>query len=363
MIVSMSVFAALPAATAAAPAKADLSWHPHVSVWIVFGAIALAFWWAITRIGPTKVPEGTPVITDRQRRWLIFGVGIAYVFSEYPIHDMSEKYLLLVHMIQHTVFTLVAPAAILLGTPEWLFRWVADRPVVRPIVRFLAHPVVALLVFNTLIAGTHWVRIVENSLHSELWHFSVHFVLFTSAMCMWMPVINRIPEYHVLTKPMKIVYLFLQSLVPMIPAAFLAFSSKAVYPTYAEAPRLIHGLSAVGDQQISAAIMKLGGATLLWCAMGYVFLEWWRDSQRGEADDMRLRPRARPVVVSSLTAAPATVSPTGVPAVPVPARVGREATGDREGDEVLTWEQVQAEFERIERAGPAGPPAPDAPDA
>lgn len=324
---------AMPFLAAASTARVDLSWHPHVSVWLVYGALAFAFWWTIRRVGPTKVAPGTPVITTRQRNWLIFGVGIAYVFSEYPVHDISEKYLLLVHMIQHTVFTLVAPAAILLGTPQWLFRWVVERPVIRPVVRVLVHPIVALIVFNTLIAGTHWVDIVERSLHSELWHFSVHFILFTSALCMWMPVINRIPEYHVLTKPVKIVYLFLQSLVPMIPAAFLAFADKAVYPTYGAAPRLIPGLDAVGDQQISAAIMKLGGATLLWFVMGYVFIQWWKDSQAGEADDMRLRPGPRPLVGTN-----------------APTRVGVP-------DDVLTWEHVAAEFERIESAAKGGGPA------
>lgn len=350
MIVSMPVPAVSAVLAAGGPARVDLSWHPHVSVWLVFGAIVFGFWWAITRVGPTKVAPGAEVISSRQRNWLIFGIGIAYVVSEYPIHDISEKYLLLVHMIQHTVFTLVSPAAILLGTPEWLFRWIVERPVIRPVVKFFVRPIVAFVVFNSLVAGTHWVRIVEKSLHNEWVHFSVHFVLFMSALCMWMPVINRVSGYPVFTKPMKIAYLFFQSLVPMIPAAFLAFAGKAVYPTYAQAPRLIHGLTPVGDQQIAAAIMKLGGTVLLWGAMGFVFIAWWRDSQRDEADDMLLKPAPRPVIVSSLAgagvvpAAAAAAAPVGAASLP--------------GDDVLMWEHVQAEFERIERAGtgPSSPP-------
>jgi putative membrane protein len=336
-MIAMMLAAATP--TAAVSERVDLHWHPHVSVWLVFIALAAGLWWAISRVGPSQVAPGEPVITRRQRNWLVFGLGIAYIASEWPIHDISERYLLLVHMVQHTVYTLVAPAALLLGTPDWLLRWVTDRPVIRQVVRFWSLPLVALIVFNALIAGTHWPRIVESTLHSEWKHFGVHLALFSSALFMWMPVINRLPEYPRLNNPMKIMYLFAQSLVPMIPAAFLAFSNEALYPTYAAAPRLI-GLDALGDQQIAAAIMKVGGTMLLWSVMAYVFLRWYQDSQAG-FDDMRPRVAPRPPV------------PTPV----VAAAVRPAAGGPAAVDDVLTWADVEAEFERIDSARG---PRPDA---
>ena len=55
-------------------------------------------------------------------------------------------------------------------------------------------------------------------------------------------------------------YLFLQSLAPTIPASFLTFGDHLLYPVYGTFPR-IWGIGALTDQLIAGLIMKLvGGA-------------------------------------------------------------------------------------------------------
>ena len=140
----------------AATGSASLRFHSHPSVVLVVGAVAVFFWWAFTRLGPRLAPAGEPVVTRRQKQWIVAGLIWTFVFSEYPIHDISEKYLFFVHMIQHTVFTLVAPACFLMGAPGWLWNWMLDRPVIGPVARFASRPLLALLTFNLFVAGTHW---------------------------------------------------------------------------------------------------------------------------------------------------------------------------------------------------------------
>ena len=306
-------------------ASSMLNWHPHSSVWIVMGGVLTFFWWAITRLGPTLVEPGAEVISRRQQGWIVAGVAWTWIFADYPIHDISEKYLFLVHMVQHTVFTLVAPACFLLGAPIWLWKWALHPRVVRGLVRFLTKPLVALLVFNALVVITHLPQVVQASVTSEWFHFLAHLVLFSSATLMWVPVINRTDLLPRLKTPTKMVYLFAQSIVPTVPASFLTFAEKPMYQHYADAPRFIAGLSARADQQWAAVMMKLGAGTLLWSIVGYLFVQWWKDSQAGLADD-----NVRPIVTRD----------------PGPL-----------GDGVLTWDQVQAEFDRLDRAAPD--PAPD----
>ena len=49
---------------------------------------------------------------------------LLWVAADWPVHDIGEQYLYLVHMSQHLVLTLVVPPVMLLATPEWLARLV-----------------------------------------------------------------------------------------------------------------------------------------------------------------------------------------------------------------------------------------------
>ncbi len=295
-----------------AATTATLPWNIDPSVWLVMGGVLTFLWWAITKVGPVVADEGEPIITTRQKQWLAAGVIWTWVFSEYPIHDISEKYLFMVHMTQHTVFTLVAPACFLLGTPPWMWRWLLSKRPIFAVARRMSKPLVSLLVFNALIAFTHAPVIVELSTGNGLFHFGVHLVLFLSATFMWIPVINRSPLLPKFKTPTKMIYLFAQSIVPTVPASFLTFAQKPMYEHYANAPRLVAGLGAREDQQWAAVIMKLGAGSFIWAIVGYLFYTWWIDSQAGRADD-NLKP--------------------------VP---------DSLGSGTLTWDRVQAEFDRID---------------
>ena len=321
--------------TAVASSKASLAFHLHPSVVLVVGVVATFYWWAFTRLGPTLVPAGTPPYIRRQRNWVIAGVVATFVFSFWPLHDISEKYLFLAHMLQHTVFTLVAPACFLLGSPDWLWRWALRPRRFAAAVRFLSRPLVALMVFNGLIAVTHWPKVVERSLHNEWFHFLLHTVLFAAATLMWVPVINRTEGLPRLKTPTKMMYLFAQSIVPTVPASFLTFSKTPLYPTYGRAARLIHGLDAVSDQQIAAAIMKIGAGGLLWAIVGYLFISWQRDTRNGLADDNILATGRPQVRVAGMT----------IDGGRVRSNVDNKRADD---SEVLTWEHVRAEFDRLD---------------
>lgn len=319
--------------TAASSPPVSLAFHSHASVLFIVGALGVFYWWAFNHLGPTQVAPGEVVATRRQRAWVIAGVAFTFVFSYWPLHDIAEKYLFLAHMTQHTVFTLVAPAMLLLGSPDWLWRWALRNKTLHRVLRVVTKPIIALFLFNALIVITHYPAVVERSLHNELFHFVVHVALFATATLMWVPVINRNPALPSLRTPVKMMYLFAQSIVPTVPASFLTFSQTPLYKTYQSAPRMIHGLDALGDQQIAAAIMKLGAGSLLWSVVAVLFVQWSRDSRDGIADDHIGSP-----------------PPSAGASKPVIA--GMTISGQRVLPEVLTWDAVKAEFDAIEARQP-----------
>lgn len=261
---------------------ASVGWHPHPEVWLLVGVMATSYAGAVRWIGPRYDHPEEPAI--RRGQVVAFSLGLAalWVGADWPVHEWSEERLLSVHMGQHLLFTLVAPPLLLLGTPGWLFRRLLPGPLLG-IVRQLGRPVPALLLFNALIAVTHWPPVVALSLRSEAFHFAVHAALFGSAVVMWLPVLSPILEIRRLSYPGQMLYLFLQSVVPTVPASFLTFGSTPLYAFYAEAAPLA-GIDAVTDQRIAGLAMKLLGGAILWIAIGIIFFHWHSQEQRAEGD-------------------------------------------------------------------------------
>jgi putative membrane protein len=88
-----------------------------------------------------------------------------------------------------------------------------------------------------------------------------------------------------LSLPGRMLYLFLQSIIPTVPASFLTFGSSAMYPFYEHAPR-IWGWSAVTDQRIAGLIMKLVGGLILWGVIAVLFFKWYAVEQQGGWDEL-----------------------------------------------------------------------------
>lgn len=263
------------------------AFHAHPDVWTVMLALLGLYVWAVRVVGPRKVVPGEPVLT--RRKGVLFGLGLLalWLHADWPIHDIGEHYLFFVHMIQHTGFTLIAAPLLLLGMPGWTTRWLlVDRPGVHAVARRVLRPLPVALFYNLVFVLTHWPLVVNTSLESHPFHLAVHVVLLASALAMWFPVVNSVPELPTLSHPMKMVFLFLQSVIPTIPASFLTFGDHPLYSFYARAPRAFH-LNAVDDQQLAGALMKVYAGMLLWGVIVAIFFRWYAAEEDGRAKRRR----------------------------------------------------------------------------
>ncbi|MFN2488600.1 MAG: cytochrome c oxidase assembly protein [Actinomycetota bacterium] len=285
------------AATEASP----WAFHFHPDVWLLVIVLAAGYATLLHRLGPKHVGPGTRPATTKQQLFYFSGLVALWAGADWPVHDLSESYLFSVHMVQHMLFTFVAPPLLLLGLPAWLLRALLPPAALR-VVRVLTRPLVALLVFNGVIAITHWPTLVDASLRSEPLHFVIHFILVTTATFMWWPVVSPLPETARLSEPAKMLYLFLQSVLPTVPASFLTFADRPIYRFYQSVPRVWEALDVVTDQRVAGLIMKLGGGLLLWGVIAVLFFRWnaheegqrsqeqisWEDFERElEAWDLR----------------------------------------------------------------------------
>ena len=143
------------------------------------------------------------------------------------VHDIGEEYLYSAHMVQHLLLTFVVPPLFLLATPTWLARLVVGdgrrssrapppgppgggrRAVQRVVV---AHP----------LAGPgerRRSRRRRSTTWSTCWWSR-------PPLLMWMPVCGPLPELR-LSLPAQMIYLFLMSIIPTVPAAWLTFAEGA----------------------------------------------------------------------------------------------------------------------------------------
>lgn len=275
-----------PVLHAGDPSEGPWAWHPHPDVWLLVAVLALGYVGLIRWLGPRLAEPGERPVTLRQAVLYYLGVALVWVAADWPVHDLSEGYLYSVHMVQHMVFSLVAPPLLLLGTPGWLVRAALRPRRLLRAARWVTRPVPALLIFNGVVVATHLPVVVDLTLRSEPAHFAAHAVLVASALLMWWPVASPVPDLLPrLPYAGQMVYLFVQSLVPTVPASFLTFSPTAIYPFYEAVPRL-WGISAVEDQRVAGLIMKLGGGLLLWGIIAALFFKWYAQEEASGRDGL-----------------------------------------------------------------------------
>jgi putative membrane protein len=291
-------------------------WQPHPEVWFLVVALIGLAWYATTRVGRKAARPGEPVLTRSQVAWGTGALVLLLVASDWPVHDLAEEYLYSAHMVQHLLLSYVVPAMVLLATPTWLARLVVGSGRGYRVLKKLARPVPATVIFNAVVLFTHWPAVVTAAVDNGPLHYSLHVLLVAAALLMWLPVCGPLPELR-FPLPTQMVYLFAQSILPTVPAGWLTFADGVVYPSYDVLPR-VFGLSATDDQQLAGLLMKIVGGFYLWTIIAILFI---RFASKHMDDD-----RARGV---ELDRRAPVVSPSG---------------------ETLTWEQVERE---LSAAGPA----------
>jgi putative membrane protein len=268
-------------------AFSDITFHVHWDVYGLALTLLVGYWYAIRRLGPLQSPRPEPAVRTGQAVSFHVGLLLFVAVRGWPFHDIGDQSLFTFHMIEHLVLALGVPPLLLRGTPAWLLRLMV-LPIL-PVMRVLTKPAVALVLFNLTLVVIHIPVIVELMLDSEAAHLLLHLLLMVTALLMWWPVIGPIPDLPKLSPFAAMGYVFLQSLVPTVPASFLTFADVPIYRVYEDLPRL-WGVDVLTDQLIAGLIMKIGGGLVLWAVITVIFFGWALREERAAAESY---PRVR----------------------------------------------------------------------
>jgi putative membrane protein len=257
-------------------------WQPHPEVWLLMVSIAVLAVYAVRVIGPKAVPRGEPVVTRAQKVWFAIGFVVLWAAADWPMHDIGEEYLYSVHMVQHLLLTMVVPPMMLMATPAWLARLIVGQGRFAAVLKRLAHPVAAGFLFGVVTMATHAPAVVNYSVTYGALHYGVHVAVFSASLLMWLPVCGPLRELRV-SLPVQMVYLFIVSIIPTVPAAWLTLADGVVYKAY-DIPYRLGGIGVTDDQQTAGLIMKLVGGFYLWTIIVVLFAKWATSFEREEHD-------------------------------------------------------------------------------
>ena len=304
--------AEVPPAPDLAAFLTDWTFYPQVVLPLV--AVGVAYLWAVRRVNAAH--PANPVPLDRP---VFFFVGLACIAV--ALLSGIERYdteLFAVHMVQHMLIVFGAAPAIALAAPITLVlrvatpavraRWIL--PVLRSrVVKVIAHPLVAWLLFTAVMWGSHVSPLFDAALEDPLLHDIEHALYLGTALLFWWPVVGRDPSPWRLPYAARVFYLALQMPLNSLLGVAILFSEQVLYPHYATTGRTWPP-SPLEDQQLAGAIMWFVGDAAFLVAILLVIAAWMRDDEavtrrREATEDERASARASATPPAS-SAAPAT---------------------------------------------------------
>jgi putative membrane protein len=248
------------------------TWRAYPGVWL-FIALLGAWYWGANRRAP-RPPSRTELA------WFLTGLASNWIALDWPIGALGAGYLASFHTITYILLSFVAPPCLILGLSEAVVRRTLERPRWAWWLRLAARPWLAMAAFNAIVLLTHVPGVVDTLMVSQPGALLIDLAWLVGGLLLWWPVMAPSPEVVRLQRPMKMAYLFLSTLAPIIPSAFLTFADYPLYATYELAPRIFPVLTARQDQQVAGLLMKLVGDLPVWFGFGVIFFRWAREGER-----------------------------------------------------------------------------------
>jgi putative membrane protein len=258
-------------------------------------AIAVVPTAMLYELGRRRMAGGRHRREGRWRAQAFYAGLVALVLAiEPPLDDLANR-LFWMHMVQHMLLQLVAPALIVLGAPwlpvwrmfplgarrrlaDWLVRSKGASPL-RLIARTLGHPLVAWTLFIGAIAVSHLPGVFDLALRDATFHEGEHALFFALGLLFWSRAFDS-PPYHARLRPPGAVVYFAGAMVAESLLALVIMGAHSpLYRPYAVLDPRPEGLSALTDQQYGGAFMFEPGSLPLLIAFLWSVRRWARERE------------------------------------------------------------------------------------
>jgi cytochrome c oxidase assembly factor CtaG len=245
------------------------AWNPS---WLEFVLIVVA---AVLYISRARS------LGSRLPRWraLCFALGLVVVgfAGASPIDAIGEGGLFSVHMLQHMLIGDLAALLLMLGLTGPILQPALQFRVVQRL-RVLTHPMVACLIWATILIGWHIPVLYEAALGNEAIHAVEHATFLLGGMLMWAPILETLPAPEWFGTGAKLAYVGAIRTVDAIVANAFWWAGTPFYDTYEQTAPL-WGISALQDQGNAGTVMMGWTGTVTLIVAGILFFRMAREGE------------------------------------------------------------------------------------
>jgi putative membrane protein len=245
--------------------------------------------------------RATARLAARGRHWpaartsaFLGGLAVVVIALDSGLAGYDDRIFAL-HVVQHLLLGMLAPALLALGAPVTLAIQASHRPMQRRLVAVvhsrpmavLTHPLMTWALFGGSMVVLYFTPLYNLSVDHPLVHALVHIHFLVTGILFFWPVVGLDPSRWRLPYGARLLYVFLA--VPFHAIVGLALLSSRL-PLYAA-----HSLS---DQQSGAAILWGAGDFVTLVAVAIVLSQWMAHDEREAARRDRIEdsyPRERSV--------------------------------------------------------------------
>lgn len=273
-------------------------WSPFY--FIILLMITMGYFWLINKYSQRKFGG------FRSTKWQVFYFLLAmlllYAVKGSPI-DLLSHIMFSAHMTQMAILYLIIPPLFIIGIPDWLWRKIIGKGNRQALFTFFTKPLLALLLFNILFSMYHLPLVFDYIKSNMILHAGYTTLLFISALFMWFPLVNQLPEWESLTGVKKVAYIFASGILLTPACALIIFASSPMYSTYTNpeswanamrlcvppatlsglhlsGPEVFSGMPPLEDQQLGGVLMKIIQEIVLGYMLGVTFFAWYRKENR-----------------------------------------------------------------------------------
>mgnify|MGYP001604248443 FL=1 len=200
-------------------------------------------------------------------------VGLVWQSLDWPIGPLAAGYLASAHAVQFLTLALVAPPLLLVAVRKPLAAAVPTAGRAHAVAMFLTQPIIAGVLFNLITITTHVPSVVDRFMPSQLGAFAIDALWFAGGLVLWWPLVVGAPQRAWFSPPVRMLYLFMATLVHTGIAMVMLISRFPMYGIYELAPPW-EIWSPLEDQHLAGGVMELAGAAIIFGILTVMFFRW-----------------------------------------------------------------------------------------
>jgi cytochrome c oxidase assembly factor CtaG len=200
-------------------------------------------------------------------------VGLVWQALDWPLGPLAAGYLASAHAVQFVVLALAAPPLLLVATRRALAKSVTAGGAAHPAVVFVTQPIIASVIFNLIAIATHVPAVVDLLMPTQAGAFVIDMLWLGGGLVLWWPIIVDAPARAWFSPPVKMLYLFLSTLVHTGIAMVMLIREFPMYGIYELAPPWA-AWTPLEDQHLAGGVMELAGAAVIFGIITVMFFRW-----------------------------------------------------------------------------------------